>query len=119
MLYKKDIRLKFRFYITLLFVVICTHAKANYYCVGKVEYFGSSNTLSVSNGYGVHNLCTVDEDKCKLWASVILAAKLADRSISIYYQSADSQGGNQSEGVCNDIGHWVTPSNPPYHVQLH
>ena len=94
------------------------NAYSNYYCVGKVTYLGSSTTLSVSNGYGVHNICSVEEEKCKLWASMIMAAKMAGKGISIYYQSSASPGGNQSDGVCSDIGDWVTPSDTPYHVQL-
>lgn len=104
---------------SLLFVLMAASSEANYSCTGKVEYLGASTQLSVSNGYGVHNLCNVSDEKCKLWVSLILSAKLADRGISIYYQSNSSDTGDQSDGVCNDIGNWVVPADSPYFVRIH
>lgn len=104
--------------LSILLLTLSFSASASYYCIGKVGYLGSSTKLSVSNGHGVYNLCEVNEEKCKLWASMILSAKIADRKIAIYYQSSSSNTGDQSTGVCKDIGDWVTPNDTPYHVQI-
>lgn len=92
-------------------------AQANYRCVGKVAHLGIDGNLNVSNGFGVHRLCAIAEEKCKAWASLVMAAKMADRPIVIYYDS-DTVGGDQSKGACLQIGDWVRLSDTPYYVQL-
>jgi hypothetical protein len=103
----------------LLFLLVGTTcaAHANYRCVGKVAHLGIDGNLNVSNGFGVHRLCAIAEEKCKAWTSLVMAAKMADRPIVIYYDS-DTVGGDQSKGACLQIGDWVRPSDAPYYVQL-
>jgi hypothetical protein len=82
------------------------------------QHLGVDGKLNVSNGFGVHRICSITEEKCKAWASLVMAAKMADKKITIYYTHA-TIGGDQSNGVCSEIGSWVTPSDAPYYVQLH
>lgn len=107
-----------RFVLFFMFLGAASVSHANYRCVGKVAHLGVDSKLNVSNGFGVHKLCSITEDKCKAWASLIMAAKMADKKITIFYRHA-SIGGDQSKGVCSEIGTWVTPSDTPYYVQLH
>lgn len=102
----------------LLIVFFCNSAFANYYCLGKVTHFGSDTWLYVSNGFGVHRLCDTSTDKCKIWASTALAAKMADRELAIYY-SHPTITGDQSSGVCSNIGTWVTPQDTVYYLQIY
>jgi hypothetical protein len=101
----------------VLLTVLAGSAHANYRCVGKVAHLGIDGNLNVSNGFGVHRLCAIAEEKCKAWSSLVMAAKMADRSIVIYYNS-DNVGGDQSKGACLQIGDWVRPSDTPYYIQL-
>lgn len=100
------------------FLVFCwaSLAHANFYCTGKINYLGTDNALFISNGFGVHRLCELTEERCKAWLSMAMAAKLSDRVISIYYRSESSAGGEQANGRCKEIGSWVTPAEPVYHV---
>lgn len=104
----------------LLFLLLISFAEfshANYYCVGKVAHFGIDERLNVSNGFGIHRLCSIVDEKCQAWASLVLAAKMADRQVIIYYADA-SISGDQSNGACTQIGTWVTPADIPYYLQL-
>ena len=107
-----------KYFCIILIVLLANIAHANYYCTGKIDYFGVDDMLRVGNGFGVHRLCKIDEPKCNAWMSLILTAKVSDKAISIYYEGG-SAGGNQSNGICKDIGNWVTPNDAPYHIQLH
>ncbi len=107
-----------KYFLVLVSLVFSTFSHANYYCTGKVSHLGLSGSLNVSNGFGVHVLCPLTEEKCKAWSSLVMAAKMADKSISIYYSSTSPQGGNQNNGACNNIGSWVTPADPVYYIQL-
>ncbi|ROR99002.1 hypothetical protein EDC56_3242 [Sinobacterium caligoides] len=42
----------------LLLAVSANSALANYSCTGKVKYLGTDVSLQISNGYGVHRLCS-------------------------------------------------------------
>lgn len=100
---------------SLLFSVV---AKANYFCVGDVSYLGvsSDGTLASSNGFGVHYLCNVSEDSCKVWSSLITAAKLTDRQVRFYYQNSTRSGENGE--YCSSIGDWLVPEDNVYHIEL-
>lgn len=90
--------------ITLSIALILSQISyANYSCSGKVIHLGGDGRLAASNGFGVHKLCSLTEDRCKFWASLLTAAKLSDRSVSIYY-SHPSIGGNQNHSACKEIG---------------
>ena len=91
---------------------------ANYYCSGRVHYLGvaSNDILSLSNGYGVHNACNLNDEHCKAWLSFATAAKIADRNIQIYYSSTSINGNNPD--ACRNIGNWVTPSDSIYHIAI-
>lgn len=101
----------------LFLLIFPSSAGANYYCVGKVGHLGVGGALNVNNGYGIHRLCDLAEDRCKAWLSILTAAKLTDRTVHIYYRNPDI-GGNQSEGACHDIGHWVTPEDSVYYINF-
>lgn len=101
----------------LLIFFVSNSAFANYFCKGKVTHFGVDGGLNVSLGFGVHRLCVISTDACKVWASTALAAKMADRELVIYY-SHPTITGDQSSGVCSTIGNWVTPDDTVYYMQL-
>ncbi|WP_038141940.1 hypothetical protein [Vibrio nigripulchritudo] len=104
--------------ILVSLLTICPHlALANYFCTGKVYHLGADQELSVSNGFGVHKICNLSEDKCKFWASLLTTAKISDRSVLIYY-SHPTVSGDQNNGACKTIGDWVRPTDVPYYVQL-
>lgn len=94
------------------------NAFANYYCTGKVAYLGVEGNLYVSNGFGIHKLCSISEERCKAWFSMAMTAKVSDKKISIYYKNSTISS-IQNDGACKDIGNWVTPSDAPYHINLH
>ena len=113
----KEYRVKILFFIFI--AILPSLANANYYCTGKVAHLGSSGALHMSNGFGVHRLCNFDEPRCNAWFSMLMAAKMADREVSIYYQNSSPAGGEQNDGLCQDIGSWVTPADRIYYVQVH
>lgn len=104
----------------LLILIVATpyYAIANYSCSGKIIHLGFDGALRVNNGFGVHELCNLSEEKCKAWSGAALAAKMANSSITVYYSG--SQVGEQSAagGQCHNIGNWVTPNDPPYYFQV-
>ncbi len=104
--------------LLFLFFAIPGLASANYYCSGKIVHLGSTDSLHMSNGFGVHRICNFDEPKCNAWMSMLMAAKMADRQVLIYYGSSSPEGGEQNTGLCQHIGNWVTPSDPVYYVQI-
>jgi len=106
-----------KFFLILTSILFSSMSNSNYLCSGKVIHLGSDGRLAVSNGFGVHKLCLLTDDKCKFWASLLTTAKIADKSVSIYY-SHPSIGGNQNHSACQNIGDWVIPSDTPYYVQL-
>ena len=112
---RRRVKLKKLIIIILLILSPITHA--NYYCVGKVVHYGSDSLLHISNGYGIHKICNLSDDKCKNWSSMAMAAYISGKSIAIYYKH-DSIGGNQSSGVCKDIGNWVVPSDNVYYIHF-
>lgn len=93
-----------KIYVILLIVIFSDSTFANYYCSGRVTHFGADTRLSVSNGFGVHRLCDIDTDKCKVWSSIAMAAKMADREIVIYY-SHSTIGGDQSGGAFSEVNY--------------
>lgn len=101
----------------LLVALLSSAAEANYHCRGKVAHLGTDTALLVSNGFGVHRLCSLSEDRCKAWLSFATAAKIADREIVIYYTDS-AIGGEQNSGACQEIGNWVTPSDTVYYVEI-
>ncbi|WP_143247650.1 hypothetical protein [Agaribacterium haliotis] len=111
-------KLLWRAFLILSVFCFSSAAYANYYCTGKVSYLGTDGSLWLSNGFGVHKLCVLEEEYCKVWVSIGLAAKMADKSVSVYYQGG-SGAGNQNAGLCKSIGSWVNPSDKPYHFQIH
>ncbi|WP_096086619.1 hypothetical protein [Agaribacterium haliotis] len=72
----------------------------------------------MSNGFGVHKLCEFSEQKCNAWLSMLMAAKVSDKTVVIYYKSDAAQGGNQNGGLCQLIGSWVSPADPIYYIQM-
>ena len=108
-----------KYTLGLIALTISMQASANYFCTGTVRYLGTDIDLHVSNGYGVHKLCNLEENRCKAWLSMAMSAKMADKPITIYYLRDGGPGGEQGEnGACSEIGNWVTPSDPPYHVSF-
>lgn len=103
----------------ILFTLISGLAHANYYCSGKVGYLGVDETVNVSNGYGIHYLCSfkTDEEKCKVWLSMLLAAKMANKTVHMVYQNSSIEG-DQSKGQCRNNGSWVAPSDKIYHINF-
>lgn len=98
--------------------VVSTAASANYGCAGKVSYLGADYNLHISNGYGIHRICALTEERCKIWLTLATSAKLADRQITIYYSHATIGGDQNGSGRCSQLGNWVAPADPVYFVQL-
>lgn len=105
----------------LAFILLVSFSKstlADFHCTGKIRHIGSDGTtLHVSNGYGVHRICRIEEDGCKLWASFVTAAKMADHEVRLYYRSS-SISGNQNSGQCLEIGSWVSVIGSIYYVEV-
>ncbi len=104
--------------IVLTILIFSACANANYFCSGKVSHLGSSDGLYMSNGFGVHYLCSMTEPRCNAWLSLLLTAKMSDRSVVVYYSSSSLEGGDQNHGLCTSIGSWVRPADPIYYVQI-
>lgn len=102
--------------LCMVLFVASGSANANFICSGKVLSLGSDNSLFVNNGYGVHRMCSLSEDRCKAWLSIVMAAKMADRSINIYYQN--NTGLTSSH--CASVGNWVDPTaTPVYFIDMY
>lgn len=100
---------------TALFSV-CGTASANFTCSGKVQSIGTDNSLFINIGYGVHRMCSLSEDRCKAWLSIAMAAKMAEKSINVYYQS----NGGLTSSYCASIGNWVDPTTTPvYFIEIY
>lgn len=107
-----------KFVFTLAILFISSASLADYACRGNIVHLGFSNMLNVHNGFGVHRLCNLSDDNCKAWMSLILAAKMANKEVTIYYRDPVISG-NQANGACTQIGDWVTPVDKPYYVEIH
>ena len=107
-----------KYVIGFIFLVAGLKASANYACPGKVVHLGTSGSdLWVSNGYGIHLLCSLTSDGCKAWMSLATTAKITGKSVVIYYSSS-TIGGDQTTDACLKIGNWVSPKDKPYYFQL-
>jgi len=104
--------------IVIIFSMLPSVCFANYYCHGKVQHLGMSDSLHMSNGFGIHLICNFNEPKCNAWMSALMAAKMSDKTVTVYYSSSSSASGDQGNGLCQEIGHWVSPDDPVYYVQL-
>ena len=101
-------------------MVFSASALANYECKGKLAYFGVDNGLHISNGYGIHKLCSFNvdgqKDKCKAWMSLAMSAQAQGKEIVIYYQ--DNTGKSSNYDTCAAVGNWVTPSDTVYFLRI-
>ncbi len=103
----------------LLMACVSANAVADYSCPGKVKYLGTDTGLLVSNGYGIHRVCALSEERCRVWMTLVTSAKLADRSITIYYSNPSISGQQTAPGGrCSMLGNWVSPADPIYFIQL-
>lgn len=102
--------------VTFLLAFLSPFAQANYSCNGKVAHLGvaSSGILAISNGYGVHRVCSLTDEHCKGWMTLAASAKLAGRDIKIYYQNSNVS----ASSACSSVGDWVTPADPVYFLEL-
>ncbi len=119
--------MKLRTKITCALAISCLGVTAHagtFSCSGQVSFFALSpaGLLEVSNGYGVHYLCTVTgtystgiaPDTCKAWYALFLTAKSAGTTVTEQYQSA---GGTAQ--TCQDLlnnYNWAIPNPVPYIV---
>lgn len=107
--------------IALLFTVNVNSAEfPENACVGKVTHVGlyADGKLSVSNGYGVHYLCNVNNefngvspDVCKSWYSIALAAHASNKDLAQFYPFSSGQS-------CASLGNWSTPTPMPYFINI-
>ncbi len=102
----------------LSLIAASTVTYANYSCEGRVAYLGVDNGLHVSNGYGIHKICSLSEqpEKCNAWLSMAMSAQAQDRSVAIYYR--DSTGKQSNSTTCSSVGNWVTPSDTVYFFRI-
>jgi hypothetical protein len=89
-------------------------AAANVRCTGAVTYLGvdQAGGVVVANGSGIHTICNTtvqgsfqaNPQACKIFYATLLAVRLADRPVSIYYN-------DPALTSCTQIGAWsVQPS---------
>lgn len=89
-------------------------------CAGKVVYLGtdSSGEVAVAAGANIAKICsmsaqgqfTANVAGCKAFYSTLLAARLAGRSVAIYYNSP-------ALSACGDIAPWSAQPSA-YFVEL-
>ena len=115
----------FVFFITCAFT-LPAQVHANYSCVGYVVSVGldaNDNTLDVNNGYGVQHLCSLNEQHpnsyadqtlCRAWYAGLLASKLANQQVTIYYENSTGK----DNSACSQVGNWVWPADKVYYVDF-
>ncbi|MGF1886023.1 hypothetical protein L4D13_07775 [Photobacterium profundum] len=108
--------MKFYHVVLLWFVIFSFPVNANYSCTGKVAHLGMDSALRVSNGFGVHELCSFSDAKCSAWLSLALSTKMAGKEFKIYYLSSTISGHQESD-ACKNIGNWVKPADEIYYVE--
>jgi hypothetical protein len=97
-------------FLFCLLVGYCFVAGAAVSCSGKIGYLGldQNGVVVLSNGGNIHSICSMSvQDKweinpqaCKMFYATLLANRMADRVITIYYN-------DQSLGACTQIGSWT------------
>jgi hypothetical protein len=99
-------------------------AHAGFSCPGQVAYLGSGNdgAVQVSVGNGVWTICNLTSiyngsttpQGCQGWYSMLISAKLAGRSVVIFFNS--DAVGNDGITSCSNLGDWT--QRTPYHIGL-
>lgn len=102
---------------SVILVAISMPSVANYSCSGDIVHLGFDTALHVNNGYGVHTLCQLTDERCNAWTSAVMAAKMSGSKITIYYSNA-TVSGDQESGQCLNIGNWVTPTDTVYYIEI-
>ncbi|WP_133498426.1 hypothetical protein [Cognatilysobacter terrigena] len=100
--------------VAVVLVGLPAIATANVRCTGTVTYLGvdQAGGVVVANGSGMHTICNTvtqgnfqaNPQACKIFYATLLAVRLADRPVSIYYN-------DPALTSCTQIGAWsVQPS---------
>jgi len=109
--------------LLLIGILFTSAASANYGCTGKVAYLGidRSGSFWLSNGYGIHRLCSLNEEEnngfCRSWLTQALSAQAQDRSLVMIYRDTTGKESDDEE-TCRSIGNWVTPSDQLYFIRV-
>lgn len=83
-------------------------------CSGKVGYLGldPNGAVVVANGTAIHTICSsttqgsfqINPQACKMFYATLVATRLADRAITVYYN-------DPSLTSCTQIGSWTNQFN--------
>ena len=112
--------------VLILSLLLATSANAAHHCVGKVvtvDIGRPANVLVHIEGVGDGNvLCSLEKpmggfaaEGCKAIYSMLLAAKMSDKKVRLYFKNDTNTNTNCNKGSWKNL---ADPAHELYHVRL-
>lgn len=107
-----------RVFTIIVLLIFSSSVHANYFCSGKVRYLSVSNNgtfwLGIGSEYQIQSVCNVQDEYCKAWLSLAMAARMADKNLQLAYSNP-----NKSSGAnCPINSAWGPSEDPIYDFNL-